>query len=146
MQSVAWIRSCLTDRSQQVVVDGKKSASDPGYLKVPQSPILRPILLLEFINDMPECIQSKCHLLADGSIIYRPVASEENCQSLQRELEAVEEWEQEWGMSFNPSKGIVMQVTKNKPILHTYMLKGEPLGVVETATYLGVSNSKDLGW
>ena len=42
-------------------------------------------------------------------------------------------------MSFNPSKCNVMHVTKKKPIMHTYMLKGEPLVVVE----LGVSISKD---
>ena len=44
-------------------------------------------------------------------------------------------------MSSNPSKCNVMHVTKKKtrPILHTYMLKGEPLAVVDTATHLGVS-------
>ena len=30
--------------------------------------------------------------------------------------------------------------------MHTYMLKGEPLAVVDRATYLGVSIFKDLGW
>ena len=50
-------------------------------------------------------------------------------------------------MSFNPSKCNVIHVTKKKkPILHTYMLKGETLAVVDTATYLGVSISKDLRW
>ena len=50
-------------------------------------------------------------------------------------------------MSFNPSKCNVILVTKKKkPIQHTYMLKGKPLAVIDTATYLGVSIFKDLGW
>ena len=44
--------------------------------------------------------------------IYRPVASEEDCQSVQRGLEALEEWEQEWETSFNRSKCSVIHVTK----------------------------------
>ena len=74
---------------------------------------------------MPEYIQFKCRLFADDSIIYRPVTWDEDYQSFQRDLEALEQWEREWGMSFNPSKCNIMHVTKMS-ILHTYMLKGEP--------------------
>ena len=81
--TLAWIRSFLTNMSQQVVVDGVKSTSAPVTSGVTQGSVLRPILFLAFINNMPECIQSKCHLFADDSIIYRPVASDkDDCQSL----------------------------------------------------------------
>ena len=54
--TLAWIRSCLTDRSQQVVVDEEKSTSAPVTTGVSQGSVLRPIQFSAFINDMPECI------------------------------------------------------------------------------------------
>ena len=84
--TLARIRSFLTNRSQQGVVSGEKSTSAPVTSRVPQGWVLRPILFLAFIKDMSECIQPKCRLFTDNNIIYRPVASEKDCQSLQRDL------------------------------------------------------------
>ena len=57
-----WIRSFLSDRSQQVVVDGEKSTPAPVTSSVPQGSVLGLILFLVFINDMPECNTTKCRL------------------------------------------------------------------------------------
>ena len=142
-----WIRAFLSNRSQQVIVDGAKSSPAPVTSGVPQGSVVGPILFLVFINDMPECIKSRCRLFADDSIIYREVSCEEDSRALQEDLEALQEWEVDWGMSFNPSKCHVMHVTrKRQPLYHTYYLKGQALGVVDTAAYLGVHLSKDLTW
>lgn len=96
---------------------------------------------------MPECVSSRCRLFADDSIIYRNVTSEADCQTLQDDLQALEEWEETWGMKFNPSKCNILSVTrKKKPTLFTYMLKGQALEQVDRATYLGVDMSSDLSW
>ena len=42
---------------------------------------------------MPEFIKAKCRLLADDSIIYQTVSSEEDCEALQKGLDALQEWE-----------------------------------------------------
>ena len=142
-----WIRSFLSDRTQQVVVDGDKSSSAPVTSGVPQGTVLGQILFLAFINDMPESIKAKCRLFADDSIIYTPVENEDDCKGLQQDLDALQEWERQWGMSFNPSKCNIMHVSRKKsPLTHTYYLKGKPLGVVDNAGYLGVNISKDLSW
>jgi hypothetical protein len=67
--TLPWIRGFLTDRSQQVVVDGAKSASAQVTSGVPQGSVLGLILFLVFINDMPECIQAQSRLFAHDSII-----------------------------------------------------------------------------
>ena len=142
-----WIRSFLADRSQQVVVDGAKSSPAPVISGVPQGSVLGPILFLVFINDMPETIKARCRLFADDSIVYRPVRNTNDCEGLQEDLNALQRWEKTWGMSFNPSKCNIMHVSrKRSPLNHIYHLKGEPLGVVEHAGYLGVSIGKDLSW
>ena len=142
-----WIRAFLSNRTQQVVVDGDKSSSAPVTSGVPQGSVVGPILFLVFINDMPESIKARCRLFADDSIIYRDVSCDDDAKALQEDLDALHRWELDWGMSFNPSKCHIMHVSrKRQPLQHTYLLKGQALGVVNTAAYLGVHLSKDLTW
>ncbi len=142
-----WIQDFLTDRTQQVVIDGQSSDTAPVTSGVPQGSVLGPILFLTFINDMPECVKSKARLFADDSIIYRDITSTSDCTDLQNDLKSLERWEKVWGMSFNPSKCHIIHISrKKKPILNTYHLKGTDLEPVDNATYLGVSVSKDLSW
>ena len=130
-----------------VVVDGESSESAPVSSGVPQGSVRGPILFLVYINDMPECVGAQTRLFADDSIIYRSVKTEEDCQKLQQDLEALHEWETTWGMSFNPSKCNIIHITKKlSPIKVTYTLKGEELEAVDSATYLGIDISDDLTW
>ncbi len=145
--SLKWIEAFLSDRSQQVVVDGETSECAPVTSGVPQGSVLGPILFLSFINDMPEVISSKCRLFADDSIVYREIRSPEDTNMLQHDLDELHKWEVKWGMSFNPSKCHVMHMTrKKKPIVKDYTLKGETLKTVQSATYLGIELSSDLTW
>ncbi len=144
---LSWIEDFLSDRTQQVVVDGESSDIAQVTSGVPQGSVLGPILFLAFINDMPDCVNSSCRLFADDSIIYRNVNSENDARVLQQDLDALHKWETEWGMRFNPSKCHVLQVTRKKnPLHHVYTLKGIPLENVPEATYLGVDISNKLSW
>jgi hypothetical protein len=143
----AWIKSFLSNRTQQVVVDGEKSDVAPVTSGVPQGSVLGPILFLAYINDMPECVRSHCRLFADDSIIYGNVNCIEDAEELQKDLNALQKWESDWGMSFNPTKCNILHVSRKKnPSSHTYHLKGVPLEAVDDATYLGVAVSKTLEW
>ncbi len=142
-----WIESFLSNRSQQVVVDGEKSESAPVTSGVPQGSVLGPILFLVFINDMPQCIDSKCRLFADDTIVYRNITNADDASLLQRDLCALQIWEKKWGMSFNPSKCNTIHITrKKKPTITIYNLKDEPLEAVKVASYLGVQIADDLTW
>ena len=52
------ISSWLSERSQQVVLDGQASDPVPVLSSVPQGSVLGPILFLIFINDLPDNIKS----------------------------------------------------------------------------------------
>ena len=59
----------------------------------------------------------------------------------------MEQWEHTWGMTFNPSKRNIIDITRKKePIWYTYHIKGTDLEAVDNATYLGISIAKDLSW
>ena len=146
-KTLEWIKSFLSNRTQRVVVDGEYSEPAPVTSGVPQGSVLGPILFLVFINDMPNCIKSQCRLFADDTIVYREISSTADTAILQEDLDALQNWEKRWGMSFNPSKCNTITITRKKtPLVSTYKLKDEPLENVKVASYLGVQIASDLTW
>ena len=95
---VIWIKSFLTNRTQKVVFDGEESESCPVMSGVPQGSVLGLCLLLMYINDMPDMIESNIRLFADDTIIYLTVTNQTDCQTLQADLIKLEIWESEWLM------------------------------------------------
>lgn len=142
-----WIQSWLSNRSQKVVVDGHASDSCPVLSGVPQGSVLGPCLFLIYINDMPDSLISNVRLFADDTIVYLTISSLTDCHTLQSDLQKLEQWEQEWLMSFNPDKCEIIRITrKQKPIIFDYVLHNQILQSTENAKYLGITLTKDLSW
>ena len=121
--TVAWINSFLTNRTQQVVLEGIASRIVDVTSGVPQGSVLGPILFLIFMNDLSQSLSSKVRLFADDAILYFEVASADDCQMLQSDLYKLTEWEEKWLMSFNQSKCEVLTVTRKKqPTLFNYSM------------------------
>ena len=143
----SWIKAFLSDRRQRVIVDGESSDWVPVQSGVPQGTVLGPMLFLAFINDLPKSVTSSVRLFADDCVLYRSVSNDEDCCTLQEDLEKLETWENQWCMSFNPSKCSTISITrKKKRIIHHYSLHNQILDKVDSATYLGVELSSDLTW
>ena len=120
---MAWINSFLTNRTQQVVLEGIASGTVDVTSGVPQGSVLGPILFFIFINDLPQSLSPKVRLFADDAILYFEVASADDCQMLQSDFNKLTKWEEKWLMSFNPSKCEVLTVThKKQPTLFNYSM------------------------
>ena len=76
-----WFKSYLTHRCQVTVVDNKQSSGKPMNIGVPQGSILRPLLFIIYVNELPNCITS-CDIL----ICMRTILSSIFLQSLSRIL------------------------------------------------------------
>ena len=136
------ITSFLSSRTQQVLVEGCESAKLDVLSGVPQGTVLGPLLFLVYINDLPEVVStSTLHLFADDSLLYRQVRNQTDSNDLQKDLSALEEWENKWQMSFHPAKCTVIRISTNRRnILDThYFLHGHKLEVVDSSKYLGVT-------
>ena len=70
-----WIKDFLSGRTQQVVLDGYYSNTLPVTSGVPQGSVLGPLLLLYYINDLPERVYSYCCLYADDILLYQNIES-----------------------------------------------------------------------
>ena len=138
-----WIKAFLTYRQQQVLLDGVQSSQADVLSGVPQGTVLGPLLFLAFINDMPEVTTSNTRLFADDGLLYREIDSEADSAELQKDLDALQEWETTWQMHFHPEKCQVIHMCTNKRFRRhpTYKLHGHTLESVNGANYLGVALS-----
>ena len=98
------IRAFLTNRSQEVMVDGSRSDRAAVASGVPQGTVLGPLLFLLHINDLPREILSSVRLFAEDCLLYRVISSREGAEILQHDLNSLYAWGQRWGMFFNCEK------------------------------------------
>ena len=142
-----WIEAFLTDRTQQVLVEGTTSDSIPVISGVPQGTVLGPLLFLLFINDLPDCVQSRTRLFADDCILYRQIKTQQDCAILQEDLTKLAAWEQKWGMAFHPDKCSTIRISRSRNSITTdYTLKGHTLTTEDYTKYLGVELQSTFSW
>lgn len=142
-----WISSFLVGRQQSVNLQGMKSRPVEVISGVPQGTVLGPLLFLMYINDLPDGLKSNVCLFADDCVIYRPIASTSDCETIQDDLKRLEEWEQKWMMSFKPDKCTILRFSRKiNKIEFSYKLSGHYLQSVSHHKYLGVTLSGDMKW
>ena len=103
-QLLNWINAFLSDRKQQVVLNGETSQPQSVISGVPQGSALGPLLFLCYINDIPTVVKSNIKLYADDALLYRNINSEEDITILQQDLNSLSQWAKKWQMNFNPCK------------------------------------------
>ena len=114
---------------------------------MPQGTVLGPLLFLLHINDLPLEVKSQVRLFADDCLLYRAIHSAADQMVLQRDLDCLKLWGDRWGMRFNASKCNIMRISRSRdPITKFYTLGGPVLQEVDSAKYLGITISNELGW
>ena len=97
-----WIKSFLTERTQQVSVNG--ILSDPAAVisGVPQGSVLGPLLFLILIADIDaEVIHAIIKSFADDTRAMQGINTKEDVTTLQRELEKIYKWSDDNNMGLN---------------------------------------------
>ena len=59
--------------------------------------VLRPLLFVRFINDMPDVVTFPVHVFEDNTKLYRRVTTIEDHQALQADLTSLEDWTEKEG-------------------------------------------------
>ena len=145
--NLRWIQCFLSDRIQKVVLNGKQSEMIPVTSGVPQGTILRPLLFLVHINDLPDKVRySTACLLADDCLLYCNVKRPQDLHSLQEDLNSLQAWEKDWQMAFNPSKCQTIHFTRKRPMILDYTIRDHVLETDESTTYLGAKLHATASW
>ena len=131
-----------------VLLEGESSETSPVQSGVPQGSVLGPLMFLIFINDLPEYVSaSNVRLFADDCVLYRQIRNQEDANTLQNDLNGLQQWEADWQMEFHPQKCQLLRVTtKRNTIKANYTIHGHVLEEVDSAKYLGLSIHKTLSW
>jgi hypothetical protein len=114
-----WITSFLLGRTQCVVLDGQSSAATTVSSGVPQGIVLGPLLFLFFINDLPSVVSSTIRLFTDDCLLHRRIRTTEDPAILQRDMDNLQQWENNKLMRFNPDKCEVLIATNKKYPIHS---------------------------
>ena len=144
-QVLNWIKAFLENRKQRVVIRGFESDELDVLSGVPQGSVLGPILVLIFINDLPKCTTCPVCLFADDSKIYCRVPRAKNGkqelegaqETLQKDLDELQNWAEKWKMSFNVNKCKIMYLGYDNA-KHEYSLNGTTLAETEEEKDLGI--------
>ena len=100
-----WFTDYLDNRVQRVVLPGTSSSWASVSAGVPQGSILGPLLLIVYINDIVEDINSKIRLFADDTSLYVIVDNPTDAtEKLNSDMEKIHQWAAKWLVTFNPSK------------------------------------------
>ena len=101
-----WLKAFLSNRQQEVVVDGYKSFIHAVLSGVPQGSVLGPILFIIFINnDMADSLESvQLKSFADDTKISRSIYDQTDSLKLQGDLNRILQWSEENNMVLNEEK------------------------------------------
>ena len=142
-QSLNWIKGFLSDRQQKVRVGNSLSYNEPVKSGVPQGSVLGPVLLLAFINDLPDALSpGSCKLFADDTKFFSEILSEEDALSLQDDLNSMTRWSEISSLKLNPGKCKVLHLTEASQTegYGYYIQEDDGIRLLEN-----VESEKDLG-
>ena len=111
---VDWIKEYLTDRKQQVQVNGVNSSWSPVTSGVPQGSVLGPVLFVLYINDLPDRMNSSVYMYADDTKLFQAITCEGDRSTLQRDLNEAESWSKKWLLKFNKEKCKTLKLAGQK--------------------------------
>ena len=81
--------------------------------------------------------------LADDAILYKEISSQEDGQSLQKDLDKVAEWSDKWRMKLNTDKCKAMSITRRRTkIENHYVLNDTPIGIGDLGKISGCDDSR----
>ena len=145
-----WFRAYLSHRHQCVSLNNSTSNTLPVISGVPQGSILRPVLFLIFVNDLPPTVSSSSlYLFADDTKYLSHINNLGDSLSLQDDLNLLTSWSNHWKLIFNTLKCVVLRFSPSLSISApspTYYISGHPVLQREFHKDLGIVMSHDLSW
>ncbi len=131
----------LADRKHFVRLSGGVSTMSPVLSGVPQGTVLGPLLFLILMSDISMNVNSSRIIsFADDTRLYTAIHAEDDCDSLQKDLNVVYNWASLNNMEFNANKFnyVSFCASKNNNNLHVYI--DPSMKIIKH-----VDNVKDLG-
>ena len=95
---LSWLCSYISEREQQVLVNGEQSQSTRVLSGVPQGSVLGSLLFLIYIDSItkvPLSQHTKITLYADDMLMHKPIRAQSCYVELQQDMNSIYQWSQE---------------------------------------------------
>ena len=138
------MQSFLSERYQKVALNGQTSNWNKIKAGVPQGSILGPLFFLIYINDLLFELRCSAKLFADDTFLFSVVENvNETTANLNKDLENINKWAQQWNMSFNPDptkmvQDVLFSRKKSKVIHPSLILNGKDVSRSGSHKHLGL--------
>ena len=146
-----WVAAFLDPaiRKQAVGVEGRLSSLVSVASGVPQGTVLGPCLFLIHLMDISANLSdgTTSSSFADDTRVQHGIAAEEDCVTLQQDLDKMYSWAGEVGMEFNSGKFELLRFWQNRedaPDILYMAPDGSPIEEKDNLRDLGVRVSTDL--
>ena len=133
------VASFLRDRTIQVRTGTTLSEKVHLLAGTPQGSILSPLLFILYVNDIPTMPPCQCTQYADDIGIYTSHRNHNYLRSqLQRQIDHLERWCEQWFIKLNPKKTQLVQITtKRTRTALPVTIRNSPIDTTDEATLLG---------
>ena len=144
-----WLEAFLTQRVQQVIVDGQVSSPRQVMSGVPQGSVLGPLLFLVLIGDIDsDVVRSFVSSFADDTRIGKGICCEQDLETLQEDLNTIYLWAKANNMELNDEKFEHLRYLPTKstppPCVNPYKSSSDtPIEEKSKLRDLGVTMSND---
>ena len=126
------------------MLNGTKSSWQDVLSGVPQGSVLGPLLFIIFVNNIENGLDSRVLKFADDMKVFRTIKDQVDHSMLQKDLNQLVQWSEQWQMKFNFDKCKVMHVGRQHN-MNPYEMGGQRLTVIEQEKDLGVVLNNKLG-
>ena len=128
---LGWIAVFLSNRTQQVTMNGESSEFKKVKHGIPQGSVLGLLLFVMFINDLPEQVNSECYLFADDIKIFREIKGSDDHTTLQNDINTMLDWANKWQLQFHPDKCVSMYINTKTNHIEPYKMHATELKQVK---------------
>ena len=146
---LSWIQSYLSNRKQQVIIEGQSSEWVNINAGVPQGSVLGLPLFLIYINDLTDELSSNPFIYADDTMLFEIVNNADaSAANLNGDLNRISDWSSKWQVTMNPSKcrSLVFSLKRVKPPHPSLYLNNSRTEKVEKHTHLGLTFQSNMSW
>ena len=136
------IKNFLSDRTRKVIVNGEESNPASVTSGILQGSVLGPILFSIYINDLPDVVCNTVKLSADDTKLYSVVESAEKRKNLQKDINNISKWSEDWLLTFNKNK--CKHVHLGSKFHNVYKIENETIKTETEEKDLGIIMDNEL--